>query len=694
MTVRPQSSVFCITQSSIFAAIFFSFLATSISAQTAEPAFVNTLMPPPASLQSKAGALQISPSFSYVLRGDSGARLRDGALRFVRRLEIRSGVSLAELPTPKGQQAKLTIDVASASNQGVPQPDVDESYTVDIDEHSIALHAKTDIGALRGLETLLQLLQSSGAAYVLPAIHIEDAPRFPWRGLMLDAGRHFLPVANVLRTLDGMAAVKLNVLHWHLTEDQGFGIESRVYPKLTEMGSNGQYYTQEQVREVIAYASARGIRVVPEFDMPGHIQSWLVGYPELGSAPGPFTIADGFGVMDAAFDPTRESTYTFIDGFLGEMAALFPDPYMHIGGDESNGKQWRANPQIQAFMKAHDLKSTEELQSYFSTRVQKILAAHHKQMVGWDEILSPTLPQDAVIQNWHGIEFLINAAKQGHRSFLSHPYYLDQMYSAADMYLADPIPAGNDLTPEQARLILGGEACMWAEQVTPATIDSRVWPIAAAVAERLWSPAGARDVDDMYRRLAIETLRLEGEGLMQMSGPARMMRNLAGSTQIQPLEVFASTLQPVAFHVRSSEQRPSTATVFDKLVDSVRPDPPLRHEMPVLLDAAIHGDAASIERLGMLFHSWVAAGPGLDKLAAGSPLLQEASVHIAAFPKLGSMGIEALGYLRKGVAPPAGWVDAQKEILRGADKRSELVDFVVLGPLEKLVDAAGSVKAR
>ena len=697
MTARPQSSVLCITQSCIFTAILSSLLATSASAQTATPGsgnFINNLMPLPATLQSRPGALQIAPSFSYALRGDSGVRLRDGAVRLVSRLEMRSGVSIAKVPAAEGQQATLTVDVASASNQGVPQPDVDESYTLDVDEHSIVLHAKADIGALRGLETLLQLLQSSGAAYVLPAIHIEDAPRFPWRGLMLDPGRHFLPVANVLRTLDGMAAVKLNVLHWHLTEDQGFRIESRVYPKLTELGSNSQYYTQEQVREVIAYASARGIRVVPEFDMPGHIQSWLVGHPELGSAPGPFGIADKFGVMDAAFDPTRESTYTFIDAFLGEMAALFPDPYMHIGGDESNGKEWRANPQIQAFMKSHDLKTTEELQAYFSTRIQKILADHHKQMVGWDEILSPTLPQDAVIQNWHGIEFLINAAKQGHRSFLSHPFYLDQMYSAADMYLADPIPAGNDLTPEQARLILGGEACMWAEQVTPATIDSRVWQIAAAVAERLWSPAAARDVDDMYRRLAIESLRLEGEGLMQMSGPMRMMRNLAGSTQIQPLEVFANTLQPVSFSARSSEQRPSTATVFDKLVDSVRPDPPLRHEMPALVGAAIRRDAASIERLDTLFHSWVATAPALDKMAAGSPLLQEASVHIAAFPKLGSMGIEALAYLREGAAPPPGWMDAQKAILRSADKRSELVDFVVLGPLEKLVEAAGAAKGR
>lgn len=664
-------------------------LAVSVSAQPA----ANTLMPLPSSVESKSGTLRIEPAFSYALQGNSGQRLSQAAVRLVSRLETRTGVMLAKAPAPAGQPATLTVNVATATSDAVPQPDVDEGYTLSIDEHQISLSAKTDIGALRGMETLLQLAQPDGDHYAFPAVRIQDAPRFPWRGLMLDPGRHFLPVANILRTLDGMAAVKLNVFHWHLTEDQGFRIESHVYPKLTQLGSNGQFYTQQQVREVIAYASARGIRVVPEFDMPGHIQSWLVGYPELGSAPGPFAIADQFGVMDAAFDPTRDSTFRFLDGFFGEMAQLFPDPYMHIGGDESNGKQWRANPRVKAFMAAHGFKTTEELQSYFSTRIQKVLTAHHKQMVGWDEILSPTLPKDAVIQNWHGIEFLLNGAKQGHRGFSSHPYYLDHMYSAADMFLADPLPAGNDLTPEQAKLILGGEACMWGEQIIPSTVDSRVWPRAAAVAERFWSPVSDRDVNDMYRRLAAQSLRLETEGLMHMSGPVRGMRQVAGSAQIQPLEVFISTLQPVDFHIRGREQRPSPATVFARLVDAVRPDPPLQHEMPILVDAAIQGDKASADKLEALFHSWVAAAPALDRLQANSPLLQEASAHIAAWPKLGTMGLEALNYLHAGAAPPAGWQDAQKATLHDAVKPHELVDFVVLKPLQKLVEAAAALKA-
>ncbi len=654
---------------------------------------MNSLMPLPATLEARDGLLPLEASFSYALNGDTSPRVTQAAERLIQRLETRTGVSLSELPAAQGTAATLSVDVATASTADVPQPGVNESYTLDIDAHHAALHSKTDIGALRGMETLLQLVEASGAAYAFPAVHIEDAPRFPWRGLMLDAGRHFLPVANVLRTLDGMAAVKLNVLHWHLTEDQGFRIESKVFPKLTELGSNGQYYTQQQVREVIAYASARGIRVVPEFDMPGHSQSWMVGYPEIGSAPGPFAISDKFGVMDAAMDPTRESTYEFLDKFLGEMAELFPDPYLHIGGDESNGKEWKANPEITAFMAAHGMKTTAELQAYFSTRVQKILAAHHKQMVGWDEILSPALPQDAVIQNWHGIEFLINAAKQGHRGFLSHPYYLDHTYTAGQMFLADPLPADSGLTAEQAALIQGGEACMWGEQLTSTTIDSRIWPRTAAVAERFWSPANDRDVNDMYRRLTVENLRLEGEGLMHMSGPVRVMRNLAGTTQIQPLELFLATLEPVNFPVRSRLQKPSPSTVYDRVVDAARIDPPLKHEFQNMVDMAIGGDAASIARLDSLFHSWIAAAPALNALQANSPLLQEAAAHIAAWPKLGTMGEEALQSLRSGVPPPAGWQEKQTAVLHDAVKPSELVQFVVLEPLQKLVTAVDSQKA-
>jgi hypothetical protein len=214
-----------------------------------------------------------------------------------------------------------------------------------------APQAATVAGALHGLETFAQLVGPGAEGFRVPAIHIEDRPRFPWRGLMLDVSRHWMPVEVVERNLDAMAAVKLNVFHWHLSDDQGFRVESRRFPRLQQLGSDGDFYTQAEIRHVVAYARDRGIRVVPEFDMPGHTNSWLVGYPELASAPGPYSIGRTWGVYDGAMDPTREETYEFLDAFLGEMTQLFPDPYFHIGGDEVNGRQWSQSSSIQAFAK-------------------------------------------------------------------------------------------------------------------------------------------------------------------------------------------------------------------------------------------------------------------------------------------------------------------------------------------------------
>jgi len=317
------------------------------SSQLHAQSFVNTLMPEPAKLTAEQGTLAITPSFSVAAPHFRDARL-DGAIgRMLHRLEYATGVPVAKDIHKDASGASFVIDVRGPG-ETIQSVDEDESYSLDVTPSGATLKANTVVGALRGMETLLQLVQAQQGKYVLPAVSIQDSPRFQWRGLLIDCGRHFEPVDVIKRTLDGMAAVKLNVFHWHLTEDQGFRIESKVYPRLTEMGSDGLYYTQEQAKEIIEYARERGIRVVPEFDMPGHSTSWFVGYPEISSGPGPYQIRREFGISDYAMDPTRDSTYKFLDKFIGEMAKLFPDPYMHIGGDETNGVQWKSNPKIVA----------------------------------------------------------------------------------------------------------------------------------------------------------------------------------------------------------------------------------------------------------------------------------------------------------------------------------------------------------
>ena len=257
--------------------------------------------------------------------------------RFLDNLRRQTGMPPLDMKVTDAAQAKLVVHSERAS-KAVQELGEDESYSLEISPAGAKLDAATPLGIMRGLETFLQLVQTTSDGFAVPAIAIQDKPRFPWRGLMIDVGRHFIPLDVLKRNLDGMAAVKLNVFHWHLSENQGFRVESKKFPKLQEMGSDGLYYTQDEVRDLIAYARDRGIRVVPEFDMPGHSTAWFVGYPELASGPGPYQIERKWGVFDPAMDPTQERTYKFLDGFIGEMAKLFPDQYFHIGGDEVNGK--------------------------------------------------------------------------------------------------------------------------------------------------------------------------------------------------------------------------------------------------------------------------------------------------------------------------------------------------------------------
>ncbi|HMH44357.1 MAG TPA: family 20 glycosylhydrolase, partial [Pyrinomonadaceae bacterium] len=537
---------------------------------TIAPAELN-LMPVPASAQIQTGRLPITSSFNVAVRNYADDRLRAGIARMLTRLAGRTVLTLsADLATDEGA-ATLVVECERAG-ETIPSLSENESYSLEINDRQARLRAPTVVGALRGLETFLQLLKGDREGYFLPAIRIHDQPRFPWRGLLIDVARHYEPIEVLKRNLDAMAAVKLNVFHWHLTEDQGFRVESKKFPKLHMLGSDGLFYTQEQVREIIAYARDRGIRVMPEFDIPGHSTSWLVAYPELGSAPGPYKIERGAGIFEPALDPTREQTYKFLDGFLGEMAGLFPDAYMHIGGDENEGKQWDRNPQIQGFMKEKGIKDNHALQAYFNQRILKILQKHHKKMIGWDEILHPDLPKDAVIQSWRGPSSLAEAAKKGYNGILSAGYYIDLILPASQHYLADPIPADTSLTAEEARHILGGEATMWGEWVSPETIDSRIWPRTATIAERLWSPRNVTDVDDMYRRLAVVSRELEELGLTHEKNYGMLLRRLAASENSEPLRTLASIVEPVKQYSRYQMRPQTMLSPLTGLVDASRPD--------------------------------------------------------------------------------------------------------------------------
>ncbi|MGC2298114.1 MAG: family 20 glycosylhydrolase [Acidobacteriaceae bacterium] len=656
----------------------------ALAQPTNQPEFVNTLMPQPAQLAVSGGALDISHGVGMSVDKFHDDRL-DNAVAWARqRLEAQTGAMM------QAGAASLIISVDGAG-QAVQGPDEDESYTLEVTAQGAHLHAATDVGAMRGLETLLQLVQSDGRGFWLPLVSVQDSPRFKWRGLMIDCSRHFEPVGVIERTLDGMAAVKMNVFHWHLSDDQGFRIESRIYPKLTGMGSDGQFYTQEQAEEVVAYARGLGIRVVPEFDMPGHSTSWVVGYPGLASAAGPFSIERHFGVFDPVMDPTRDTTYAFLDKFVGEMAAIFPDEYLHVGGDENNGVEWKKNPRIQTFMHDHNLKDTAALQSYFNQRLLQILKKHGKKMIGWDEVLTPDLPKDVMVQSWRGFESLAAGAKQGYSGILSAGYYLDHMDPASAHYRVDPLPAGSGLTPEEAARMLGGEACMWNEYVDPRTIDSRIWPRTAAIAERLWSPSTVTSEDDMYRRLAVESLRLETLGLTHISQEEASLRALAGTQGIDALRPLAAVLEPVDFDTRShwaETHGVTTLTPMNQVVDALPPDPPSRHDFGDLMSTYLQDPVAHPEEesgLAATFRSWSSQTERIE-LMSSSPQLAVALPRAEQLTELGTMGIEALSYLSSGVPAPRGWKAQKLAILDDAEKPVALTRFTVLKAMRDLVN--------
>jgi hexosaminidase len=406
-----------------------------------------------------------------------------------------------------------------------------------------------------------------------------------------------------------------------------------------------------------------------------------------------------WGIFDPTMDPTREETYQFLDGLIGEMAALFPDEYFHIGGDENNGKQWQANPQIQEFMRAHGYHTTAELQTYFNQRVLQIVQKHGKKMVGWDEILTPDLPKDAVVQSWRGYKSLDQAAREGYGTIWSTTYYLDHMGPAEYHYLSDPLPVDSKLTAEQASHIVGGEVCAWGEFLSPDNIDGRIWPRTAAIAERFWSPQSVTNIPDMYRRLDAVTVWLEQNGTLQLSSMDKMLRQISGTADLGPLGMLGTITSPEGVGLREELTRHSTPstqlTPLVQLTDAVVPDPPYRRKFAALVDQLL-GDApkfaASSEELTRSFQQWRDMGPGFSAMAAAAPVLQNGGSRVQQLQKLGSAGLEALNNLHSGTIPPAGWTDEQLALIKQAETPdSSLLKLPWMGSYRALILAAAGV---
>jgi hexosaminidase len=667
-------------------------LLVSFAAAQSQPQL--NLMPMPASVQAGTGQLAISQSFSVAVTGSHDASLDSAIQRFVDQLSRQTGIPFR----PKSGAAPTLQIHADHGLQSVQKLGEDESYELTVADSGAKLTAPTTLGVLRGLATFVQLVQITPTGFAAPAVVIKDQPRFPWRGTLIDVSRHFIPIDVLKRNLDGMAAVKMNVLHWHLSDDQGFRVESKVFSKLTGMGSDGMFYTQDQIRDLIAYAHDRGIRVMPEFDIPGHSRSWFIGYPELSSGAGPYTLEGGGSgpYIDPIMDPTKESTYKFLEKFIAEMAKLFPDAYFHIGGDEVDGKQWDANPQIQAFIHAHGMKNNQDLQAYFNQRLEKIVAKNHKTMVGWDEIIHPDLPKTIVVQSWRGQASLAAAAKQGYRGLLSFGYYLDLMWPASRHYAVDPMAdAAATLTPQEQSLILGGESCQWAEWVTPENIDSHIWPRNAVIAERLWSPQSVTDVASMYARMNAVSLELEFMGLTHRSARLHMLHRMAGPADITALRNLADVVEPVKDYNRWSDAKGPIDfhSPLTRMIDAVSPESDTARHFSDLVQAFVQSgykDQAAEAQIRMWLTTWRDNDVRLQPLLGQTYLLQEDALLSQDLSALGAAGLQALDYLDKGQTAPDSWKTQQTALIEQSKKPMTDLLLMVVAPVQQLVDASSA----
>ncbi|HZW38799.1 MAG TPA: family 20 glycosylhydrolase [Ignavibacteriaceae bacterium] len=673
---------------SLFNYILILFLFSSFSNLSAEGNMKLNLMPMPANVTVNEGKFLLTPSFTIAIQGKASDDFYSYATRVLRRISGRTGLFFPQDFLTKENNPISAPMIINCERLGKVELNEDESYTLTVTNSDIKLNATTDIGAMRGLETLVQLLQSDESGYYIPAVTIEDAPRFRWRGLMIDVSRHFMPLDVIKRNLDAMASVKMNVFHWHLSDDQGIRVEVKSLPKLNQLGSDGMYFTHEQIKEILAYAKARGIRVIPEFDIPGHSTAFLTAFPQLASAPGPYKIERNWGIFDPTFNPTIEATYKFFDTFFKEMCALFDDPYMHIGGDENNGKQWNNNKEIQTFMKKHNIPDNHGLQAYFNQRISKIITKYGKKMVGWDEIQHPNLPTNIVIQSWRGQKGLVDAATKGYQVILSNGYYIDLIQPTDFHYLNDPIPFNSPLTDEQKKFVLGGEVTSWAELVTPENIDSRIWPRTAAVAERFWSPQTVNDVEEMHRRLECVSFMLEDFGLLHIKNQPMMLRRLTNNNDTAPLKTLIDVIEPVKLYARHSQGVKYTSySPYTRVVDAALPDVKIKRTLDKLIEKYIADkDEQSYNQLKDLFTTWQNNHSKFVELIKVSPILKEMEPLSNNLAIISKRGLEAIEYIKKGDNPLDNWFgDVQKD-LDAAKKPYGQTEIMIIPQIEKLVN--------
>jgi hexosaminidase len=493
-----------------------------------------SIIPKPATLVVKPEVMRLRKKISIVATSEGEKRIAGLLQEFFKERKIETSIS----QSPEGKE-KIILSTINDPSLG------DEGYKLSVGDNGILIEANKDAGLFYGTQSLLQIIPEEGDN--IQYLEITDNPRFAYRGLHLDVGRNMYPPAFIKKYIDLMARHKFNRFHWHLTEDQGWRIEIKKYPKLQEIGAYrdetvvgragtktkdkkydgkryGGYYTQEEVKDIVKYASERFVTVIPEIELPGHALAALAAYPNLGCTGGPYKVATAWGVFDDVYCAGKEDAYIFLEDVLDEVIELFPSKYIHIGGDECPKIKWEKCPHCKKRMKTEKLKTTHELQSYFIQRIEKHLNEKGRQIIGWDEILEGGLAPNATVMSWRGEEGGIAAAKQNHDVIMtptnwcyldyyqdttsaSEPLAIGGFVPVSKVYSYEPVPP--QLTADEAKHILGAQCNVWTEYMkTPEQVEYMVYPRACAMAEVDWSQKENRSYEDFVRRMQTHVKRL------------------------------------------------------------------------------------------------------------------------------------------------------------------------------------------
>ncbi len=692
-------------------------LATPIPAIAASgmPPTAAALLPVPSGpVQAGTGWLPYRGRLSAHWTGQHGPDLDAAVRRFahdLRRLAGSSGPGRQAMPLRiECCRTRAELDPAGLGQQA-------ESYDLVVTSEGATIRARSGLGVLHALATLRQLLQTHAGAWALPALSLHDAPRFGWRGVMIDTARHFMRLSTLERQIDAMAKVKLDVLHLHLSDNEGFRVQSLRYPALTAH-EHGRFYTQEQIRALVRYAARRGIRIVPEFDLPGHAAAITRAYPQL--APGN---AAGSEVLDVTDPRTRR----FVRGLLTEMAALFPDPVFHAGGDEVKGALWTADASISAYMRAHDLADAAALQGRFMRHVQHLLEGLGKTMIGWEEITGDKLPDAVIVQAWNSSNAVYAATAKGHPVVVSAGYYLDYLEPAAVYYRRDPLDAtaagvspsiyakvrkignprlsavfpeshvirpGLTLSAAQKRRVIGAEAPLWSELVTDEMLDARLWPRMAALAERFWSAAAVRDVDSLQRRLITVQAELERLGLEAHANRWRMAARLAPqhpgvvlhlADLTTPVRHFAHMHKLLAY----VHKQPFKGQTFRSLADIATPSNPVALSFNLAARRFAAGDHDAAAPLRARLRGWQDNDARYQALAASHPALRAAAPVSADTARLAAIGIHAMDLLQSDQKASAAWRRQARKLiarLQGQQQASASLFATIVSPTQPPAD--------